>query len=166
MSRNKNAGTGADERFLALGDELPPPPTIPAGFNFVQAKRVGAVLHLSGMGPQWGNRFKEEFIGKVWKDLTIEQAYAAARLTGINLLHVVREITGTLDEVREVVEVFGMVNAAPTFERFPQVINGCSDLLVEIFGEPGKHVRTAVGAGLPFGIVVDINMSVRIDDID
>jgi hypothetical protein len=80
----------------------------------------------------------------------------------INLLHVVRAHLGTLDAVCEIVEVFGMVNGAPDFKRFPQVINGCSDLLVEIFGEPGKHARTALGAELPFDIAVDINMSVRV----
>lgn len=155
----------ADAKFLALGDELPPVPKLPDGFNFVQAKQVGPILYLSGMGPQWGESFKEEYLGKVWQDLSMEQAYAAARLTGLNLLHVVREHIGSLNQVQEVLELFAMVNASPGFKRGPLVVNGCSDLLVEIFGEPGKHVRTAASAETPFDIAVYIKMSVRVGTV-
>ncbi len=156
---------GADARFLALGDELPPVPRLPEGFNFVQAKQVGPILYVSGMGPQWGQSFKEEYLGKVWQDLSMEEAYAAARLTGLNLLHVVREHLGSLDHVHEVLELFAMVNASPGFKKGPLVVNGCSDLLVEIFGEPGKHVRTAASAETPFDIAVYIKMSVRVGTV-
>lgn len=156
---------GPDDKFLALEEELPPIPTLPDGFNFVQAKQVGPILYMSGMGPQWGPSFKEEFLGKVWRDLSMEQAYSAARLTGLNLLHVLRRHVGSLDNVQEVLELFAMVNASPDFKKGPLVVNGCSDLLVEIFGEAGKHVRTAASADTPFDIAVYIKMSVRIGTV-
>ena len=156
---------GADEKFLALGSELPPVPKLPDGFNFVQAKQVGPILYVSGMGPQWGKSFKEEFLGKVGKDLTLEQGQAAARLTALNLLHVVREHIGSLDNVEEVLELFGMVNTAAGFNKGPLVVNGCSDLLVDIFGEQGKHVRTVPSAETPFDIAVYIKMSVRVGSV-
>lgn len=165
MNTSNLACTGADAKFLALGDELPPVPKLPDGFNFVQAKQVGPILHISGMGPQWGKSFKEEYLGKVWQDLSMEQAYAAARLTGLNLLHVVREHVGSLDQVHEVLELFAMVNASPNFKKGPLVVNGCSDLLVEILGEHGKHVRTAASAETPFDIAVYIKMSVRVGSV-
>jgi enamine deaminase RidA (YjgF/YER057c/UK114 family) len=164
----KRLNSGPDARFLALGAELPPIPTIPSGFNFVQYKRVRDLLYLSGMGPQRGDSFDPKYIGKVGGNgnLTVELGIAAARLTALNLLHVVRKAIGTLDAVVEVVELFGMVNGTPEFKEFPKVINGCSDCLVEIFGQSGKHVRTAIGAALPFDIAVDINMTVRLFDCD
>lgn len=156
---------GADEKFLALGSELPPVPKLPDGFNFVQAKQVGPILYVSGMGPQWGKSFKKEFLGKVGKDLTLEQGQAAARLTALNLLHVVREHIGSLDNVEEVLELFGMVNTAAGFNKGPLVVNGCSDLLVDIFGEQGKHVRTVPSSETPFDIAVYIKMSLRVGSV-
>jgi enamine deaminase RidA (YjgF/YER057c/UK114 family) len=162
----KNLVSSPEQRFLALGAELPPVPTIPSGFNFVQYKRVGDLLYLSGMGPQRGATFDPNYIGKVGENgnLTVEMGIAAARLTALNLLHVIRVAVGSLDAVEEIVELFGMVNGTPEFKEFPKVINGCSDCLVDMFGQSGKHVRTAIGAALPFDIAVDINMTVRLFD--
>lgn len=152
-----------EERFLALGEELPPYPNLPPKFNFVQAKRVGEILYVSGMGPQNGSGFDERYIGKIWDDLSIADGVAAARLTGLNLLHVVRRHLGSLNKVEQILEIFGMVNGSDNFKRNPEVINGCSDLMVEIFGEEkGKHVRTASGADTPFDIAVYLNMTVHI----
>lgn len=163
--KNKNRNHGSpDQIFLDLGAELPPPPILPPGLNFVQIKRHDSILHLSGMGPQWGAGFKQDFIGKIWSDLSIEEGYAAARLTGLNLLHVVRGELGTLDRVKDVLEIYGMVNGAPSFTKSAQVLNGCSDLMVEIFGESGKHVRTAAGGANPFDIAVYIKMAIRFCD--
>lgn len=154
---------GFDSNFLGLGDELPPPPQTPAGLNFVPWKRVGNLLFLAGHGPQWGPEFR--FVGKVGRDLDIKDGYAAARLTAINLLQTVRTALGTLDKVSQIVEVFGMVNSAADFTDQPMVINGCSDCLIQIFGDAGKHARTAVGVGeLPFGLSVEIKMVVEVSD--
>lgn len=165
VSTMPTSGCSPEEKFMALGDELPPYPELPPNFNFVQAKQVGEILYVSGMGPQNSDKgavFDPEFVGKLWDPLTIDQGKRAARLTGLNLLHVVRRYLGTLNNVDEILELFGMVNGAPTFTRNPEVINGCSDLMVEIFGEQGKHVRTASGADTPFDIAVYINMTVKV----
>jgi enamine deaminase RidA (YjgF/YER057c/UK114 family) len=102
--------------------------------------------------------------GKLGRDLTIEEGYEAARLTGIALLSSLKMEIGDLGRVRRIVKVFGMVNADPSFTDQPKVINGCSDLLVEIFGERGRHARAAVGmASLPVGIAVEIEMVVEVE---
>ncbi len=129
--------------------------------NYVKAVRVGNVVYLSGHGPD-----KPEgglIIGKVGDDLTLEQAKDAARLTGISLLSTLKAEIGDLNKVKRIVKVLGMVNAIPSFEKQPQVINGCSDLMVEIFGENGKHARSSVGvASLPNNIPVEIEMIVEL----
>jgi enamine deaminase RidA (YjgF/YER057c/UK114 family) len=150
-----------DQIFLSLGSEIPPQaPSVPAGLNFVLYKQVGNVLHLSGYGPFWGNDVAPGFSGKLGSELTKEQGYAAARLTAINLLMIVREAIGTLDNVQEILEVTGFVNSTDAFTDQPFVINGCSDLLGFVFGDAGKHIRAAIGTNtLAFNLSVEISIS-------
>ena len=149
------ATPGAEERLAALGLQLPVPRP-PAG-NYDDVIRTGSLLFLAGHGPV---RPDGTWIqGKVGRDLDIPEAKAAARLVGIGLLATIRRELGTLDNVRQIVKVFGMVNCAPGFNQTPAVIDGCSDLLIEIFGDAGRHARSAVGmAELPFNIPVEIEL--------
>lgn len=153
--------TDAEARLKQLGIQLIKPSAPVA--NYVKAVRVGNMIYLSGHGPD-----KPEgglVTGKVGSDLTLEQARDAARLTGISLLSTLRAETGDLNKVKRIVKVLGMVNAIPTFEKQPQVINGCSDLMVEVFGESGRHARSSVGvASLPSNIPVEIEMIVELKD--
>ena len=131
--------------------------------NYVNAVRTGNLLFLAGKGPRPG---KDGNLprGKVGRDFTAEQAYEQARSVGMDLLAVMRAELGSLDQVRRVVKVLGMVNAIPEFQDHPKVINGCSDLFVEVFGERGKHARSAVGMGsLPMGIPVEIECIVEVE---
>jgi len=149
----------AEDRLRELGIELPAPGP-PMG-SFVPARRVGNLLYLSGQGPQQPDG--SWITGKVGSDLTLEQAVEAARLTGIVSLAVIRHALGSLDAVAGIVKLLGMVNTAPGFNDTPAVINGCSDLLIEVFGEAGRHARSAVGmAELPSDISVEIEMIVEI----
>lgn len=142
---------GAEDNLKQKHITLPPPATPVA--NYVPAVRVGNLLYFSGAGP--GPSTPK---GKVGKDLSLEQGYQAARATGLNLLATARATLGSLDKVKKIVKVLGMVNSAPGFAEQPKVINGFSDLMVEVFGEAiGKHARSAVGvAELPFNIPVEI----------
>ena len=143
-----------DERLNELGIELPPVP-VPAG-NYVHAVRTGNLLYLSGKGPG-------AVTGKVGGDIPVEDAYRHARETGLVLIAVMRRELGSLDCVNRIVKVLGMVNAVPEFGQQPGVINGCSDLFVEVFGEKGRHARSAVGMGsLPGGIPVEIEVIVEV----
>lgn len=152
---------GYDERFLQLGSALPPAPIPPPGLNFLPVRRSGNLLFLAGQGPFWGTQAK--YVGKLGTSVSIADGVAASRLTALNLLHVTRAALGTLDLVEQIVEVFGMVNSAPGFIDHPKVINGCSDCLVEIFGDAGKHARAAVGMiELPFNLCVEIKMIVQV----
>ncbi|MCF0054388.1 RidA family protein [Dyadobacter sp. CY356] len=130
--------------------------------NYVKAVQVGNLVYLSGHGPDKPEG--GQIIGKVGTDLTIEQAKEAARLTGISLVSTLKGfLGGDLNKVKRIVKLLGMVNAGPDFGQHPMVINGCSDLLVEIFGENGKHARSAVGMGsLPGNIPVEIEMIVEL----
>lgn len=149
------------ERLASLGIELPPPPP-PVG-NFLTHVHEGRLLYLSGQGPRERNGHLHA--GKVGGDVDVEQAYAHARLTGINLLAVMHDALGDLSRVRRVVKLLGMVNAVPEFEDHPGVINGCSDLFVQVFGEAGRHARSAVGFGsLPGNITVEIEAIVALHD--
>jgi enamine deaminase RidA (YjgF/YER057c/UK114 family) len=131
--------------------------------NYVQAVRVGNLVFLAGAGPK--NPDGSFITGKVGKDLSLEQGYQAARLTGIILLSNLKAELGDLDKVKRIVKVLGMVNADPTFTQHPKVVNGFSDLMVEVFGDRGKHARSAVGMGsLPFNIPVEIEMVVEVAD--
>lgn len=130
--------------------------------NYVNAVRTGNLLFLAGKGPRAESG--ERPSGKVGKDYTAEQAYQHARTVGLDLLAVMRAELGSLDKVKRVVKVLGMVNAVPEFQDHPKVINGCSDLFVEVFGERGKHARSAVGMGsLPMGIPVEIECIVEVE---
>jgi len=148
-----------EEKIKQAGITLPAPQKPVA--NYVNAVRTGNLIFLSGKGPT--NPDGTNITGKVGKDLTIEQGYAAARLTGINQLAVLKAELGSLDKVKRVVKVLGMVNCTETFIDQPKVINGFSDLMVEIFGEKGKHARSAVGMyALPSNIAVEVEMVVEV----
>jgi enamine deaminase RidA (YjgF/YER057c/UK114 family) len=130
--------------------------------TYVQAKQVGDLLYLSGKGPR---NLADGSVpkGKLGAGLTIEQGYAYARDVGLMLIASMKHALGDLDRVAEIVKVLGMVNATPDFENHPKVINGCSDLFVEVFGEAGRHARSAVGmSSLPGGIPVEIEAIVRV----
>ena len=154
---------GAEARLKEKNITLPQPATPVA--NYVGAVRVGNLLFLSGHGPLRTDG-KPSARGKVGKDLTVEQAYQVAREVGLYLLATTRANLGSLDKVRRVVKVLGMVNSADGFGDQPKVINGFSDLMVEVFGDAiGKHARSAVGmAALPMGIPVEIEMVLEVSD--
>ncbi|HVX79769.1 MAG TPA: RidA family protein [Devosiaceae bacterium] len=146
-------------RLEQMGIVLPAPPRPIA--NFATHVQEGTLLFLSGQGPQTATG--QLFTGKVGAGVSLEEAYRHARLVGINLLAVLHHALGDLARVRQVVKLYGMVNAAPDFAEHPQVINGCSDLLVELFGEAGRHARSAVGhASLPQNITVEIEAVVAV----
>ena len=150
----------ADERIAELGIDLTQPSSPIA--NYVPAVRVGNLLFLSGHGPRKGTS-SDMVTGKVGADLSVEEGYEAARLVGIQLLASIKRELGSLDKVKRCVKVLGMVNAAPDFGGQPSVINGFSDLMVEVFGENGKHARSAVGMGsLPNNIAVEIELIVEL----
>ncbi len=131
--------------------------------NYLDAVQTGNLIFLSGKGPR--DNEGNLIAGKLGKDLTIQQGYDAARLVAITQLSVLKEQIGDLNKVVQIVKVFGMVNAVPTFENHPEVINGFSDLMVEVFGERGKHARAAVGMGsLPRNIACEIDMVVQIKE--
>lgn len=149
------------DRLAALGITLPdaPPPIA----NFVTHVLEGNILYLSGQGPLEADGTLHT--GKVGIDQDIEAAYSHARLTGINLLAVMHHALGDLNRVKRVVKIFGMVNAEPYFEDHPRVINGCSDLFIDVFGDNGQHARSAVGFGsLPGNITVEIEAIVALHD--
>jgi len=124
-------------------------------------KRLGDVLYVGGHGPTAASGVIR---GKVGGDVSLERAKEAAKLTALSMLATVKAELGNLDRIRQIVKVFGMVNCAPGFNRTPEVIDGCSDVLVAIFGEAGRHTRSAVGmAELPFDIAVEIEMILEVD---
>ncbi len=155
-----------EERIAALGLVLPavvrPPAGVVLPFQFVRI--IGTRAIISGHGPQNPDGSIAEPLGKVGSDLTIEQGYAAARLTGLSMLASLQRALGDLDRITRWGRVFGMVNSAPGFNRQPSVINGFSDLIIELFGpEVGAHARSAVGmAELPFSIPVEIEAEAEI----
>jgi enamine deaminase RidA (YjgF/YER057c/UK114 family) len=130
--------------------------------NYVHAKRVGNLLYLSGKGPEQPDGTMPK--GKLGAGLSVDQGYRHARQVGLVLIAAMRDaLDGDLDKVEGIVKVLGMVNAAPDFEDHPKVVNGCSDLFVEIFGENGRHARSAVGmSSLPAGIPVEIEVIVAV----
>ena len=139
------------------------PPSSPVA-NYVNVVRVGNLLYLAGKGPLKADN--TYITGKVGKDLTIEQGYEAARITAINHLAVLKNELGSLNRVKQIVKVLGMVNCTEDFKDQPKVINGYSDLMVEIFGNKGKHARSAVGMyALPFNMAVEVEMIVEIEDL-
>jgi enamine deaminase RidA (YjgF/YER057c/UK114 family) len=147
------------DRLAQLGLTLPPPPKPVA--TYVPFVIEGNMLYLSGQGPLEADG--RTHTGKVGADVTVEEAYAHARATGLNMLAILHDALGDLGRVRRVVKILGMVNAVPTFGDHPKVINGCSDLMVAVFGEAGRHARSAVGLGsLPNNITVEIEAIVAI----
>jgi len=144
-----------------LGITLPPPAAPVA--NYIQTIRTGNLVFIAGTAPK--NLDGTLITGKVGTDLTVDQGYQAARLIGTILLSSLKAEIGDLNKVKRVVKIFGMVNADPTFTQHPAVINGISDLMVQVFGNCGKHARSAVGMGsLPSGIAVEIDMVVEVSD--
>ncbi|WP_104667370.1 RidA family protein [Ensifer adhaerens] len=149
------------DRLQALGIDLPPAP--PPIANFVTHVREGNILYLSGQGPREPDGHL--YAGKVGGDVDIDSAYDHARLTGINLLAVMHDALGDLGRVKRIVKILGMVNAVPDFAEHPRVINGCSDLMMDVFGEAGSHARSAVGFGsLPGNITVEIEAIVALHE--
>jgi len=149
-----------EQRLKELGIKLRTPPTPVA--NYVLAVRTGNLVFLAGHGPR-----KPEggfVVGKVGRELDMKQAYEAARLTAIDLLSSLKAEIGDLSKVKRVVKVMGMVNSVESFTEHPKVVNGCSDLLVAVFGDRGRHARDAVGMGsLPFNIPVEIDIIVEVE---
>ncbi len=149
-----------EQKLQALGIELPEPSQPVA--NYVNAVRTGNLVFMAGKGPS-----KPEggyITGKLGNDLSVEQGYEAARLVGIAQLAALKAEIGNLNKVKRIVKVLGMVNSTPDFTNHPEVINGFSDFMVEVFGEKGKHARAAVGMGsLPRNIAVEIEMIVEIE---
>ena len=147
-----------EQRLSELGLELPAAP--PPAANYVSAVRTGNLVFLSGAGPTTADGQMPE--GKVGADVTTEEAAEHARSVGLNLLAVLKNELGDLDQVRQVVKLLGMVNAVPDFREQSTVVNGCSDLFVEVFGK--QHARSAIGVGsLPFGITVEIEAIVDVE---
>lgn len=151
----------AEARVKELGLILPPPAK-PAA-SYVSFRRAGPFLYLSGQGPREADGTL--LTGQVGSAVSVEEAYRRARLTGLGLLATTRVALGSLDKVEAVVKLLGMVNAVPGFGDQPKVINGCSDLFIEVFGAAGQHARSAVGmASLPMNISVEIEAILLVRD--
>ena len=151
-----------EARLEELGVSLPERPQPIA--NYVPGVRVGNLIFLSGLGPAEREDGSAPS-GKVGRDLTTKEGYEAARLTGINILARMKGEVGDLDKVKRVVKLLGMVNSDPDFNEQPAVINGCSDLMVEVFGDAGRHARSAVGmASLPHDIPVEIEVIIEVEE--
>jgi enamine deaminase RidA (YjgF/YER057c/UK114 family) len=148
------------ERLEQLGIELPP--VFPPAGNYLGCVVDGGLVYVGGHGPIAGT---DVVRGKVGADVSLDEAKAAARMTALSILATLDAELGTLDRIERVIKVFGMVNVAPGFNQTPAVIDGCSDLLVEVFGDAGRHTRSAVGlAELPFDIAVEIELIARVRD--
>ncbi|MEK6605166.1 MAG: RidA family protein [Nitrospirota bacterium] len=148
-----------DAKLVELGITLPPAPKPVA--TYIPAVRAGELLFLSGTGPFTDGRVA--FAGKLGRDLTVEQGADAARLTLLNALAMVRQELGTLDRVVRIVRLTGHVASAEGFTQQPAVINGASDLLVQIFGEAGRHARLALGAAeLPLNMCIEIELILQV----
>ena len=149
-----------EAKLIKLGFTLPEPPQPVAAY--VPAVLVGDLLFLSGTTCYKDGEFL--FTGRVGAELTIEQGYSAARQTALNLLSVIKSTLGSLDQVKRMVKLNGYVNSAPDFDRQPEVINGASELFEELYGERGKHARTAIGVSdLPAHIPVEIELIVQVN---
>jgi enamine deaminase RidA (YjgF/YER057c/UK114 family) len=156
---SQGAVVDPEAKLKELGITLPA--SSPPIANYVNAVQVGNLLYLAGKGPlpQDG----KEVVGRLGKDMTIEQGYAAARSTAIAHIAVLKKELGDLKRVVRIVKVLGMVNSDPAFTQQPAVVNGYSDLMVAVFGEKGKHARSSVGmATLPSGIPVEVEVIVEI----
>ena len=127
--------------------------------KIMHAVRTGNLIYTSGQVSRWGDR---EIKGKLGRDLTVEQGYEAARFSALSCLAAIKTLAGSLDNVVRVIKVLGMVNVAPDFDNTPGVIHGCSDLLLELFGEAGRHARSAVGMTIPNNYAVEVEMIVEV----
>src|SRR5450755_766537 len=146
------------EQLEALGLTLPP--VFPPAANYLACVIDDGIVHVGGHGPIAGT---DVIRGKVGGDLTLDDGRRAARMTALSILATLQSELGDLDRIERIIKVFGMVNVAPGFDQTPHVIDGCSDLLVDVFGEAGRHTRSAVGlAELPFGIAVEIELIARV----
>lgn len=128
--------------------------------KFVLAAQTGNLIFTVGCVPVWGDTIIK---GKIGADLTVEEGYEAAKLCTLNCLQAIKSVTGSLDKVKRIVKVFGMVNVAPDFDNTPGVIHGCSDLLREVFGDAGLHARSAIGLTVPFNYAVEIEMIAEVE---
>lgn len=146
-----------EAKLQALGYTIEPV-ELNAG-KIMLAVRSGNLIFTSGQVPNWDG---QTVFGKVGQDLSVEEGYAAARLATLNCLRAIKTLAGSLDNVSRVVKVFGMVNVAPDFNNTPAVIHGCSDLLLEVFGEAGRHARSAVGMTIPMNYAVEVEMIVEV----
>jgi len=150
-----------ESKLKELQITLPEPPQPVA--NYVNGVRTGNLIFLAGKGPKRSDG--TEMTGKLGVDITIEEGYEGARLTAINQLAVLKEMLGDLKKVKRIVKVLGLVNSDPSFVDQPKVINGFSDLMVEVFGDRGRHARAAIGvASLPRAQAVEIEMVVEVYD--
>ena len=146
----------AEARLKELGIVLPSLGTPVA--NYLPYRLAGNILYLAGQGPR--DDSGKQLTGKLGKDISVEEGYRRARLVGLGLLAAMRDALGSLDRVDYIVKLLGMVNAVPDFNDSPKVINGCSDLFVEVFGDAGRHARSAVG-----NIMLPNQISVEIEGI-
>jgi enamine deaminase RidA (YjgF/YER057c/UK114 family) len=147
----------AEAKLRTLG-YLVEPVELNAG-RLMLARRSGKLIYTSGQVPNWEGR---SIKGKLGRDLSVEQGYEAAQLATLNCLRAIKTLAGSLDDVAQVVKVFGMVNVAPDFDDTPAVIHGCSDLLIEVFGEAGRHARSAIGLTVPHNYAVEIELIVEL----
>lgn len=159
MTEKEITTTIVEDKIKSLGIELPE--AAPPVANYVNSVRTGNLVFMAGKGP---NKPEGGYVtGKVGVDLTVEEGYEAARLAGIVQLAALKAEVGNLDRVKRIVKVLGMVNCASDFGNQPEVVNGFSDLMVEVFGDKGKHARAAVGMGsLPRNIAVEVEMIVEV----
>ncbi len=147
----------AEQRLVELGIELPEP--IGPAANYVRHQQTGNLLYISGTGPD-----ASQPKGKVDSEVSVEDAYQAARSVGLQILATAQQALGSLDRITRTVKVLGMVNSDPEFEKHPAVINGCSDVLVDVLGEAGRHTRSAVGfVALPNRISVEIEATFEVE---
>ena len=150
---------GAEQKLIELGLTLPPP-TKPGG-NYVTSMRTGNLLFVSGHGTF--NDGKAKTVGKVGRDLTVDEGYLAAKSAALNCLATVKATLGDLDKVKQIVKVVGFVNCTEDFKEPHKVMNGCSDLLAALFEDAGKHARSAIGMqALPNQVPVSVEMVIEI----
>jgi|TARA_B110001454_G_scaffold38501_1_gene37939 enamine deaminase RidA (YjgF/YER057c/UK114 family) len=149
-----------EDKLKELGVELNSPPSPVA--NYIPVQQTGNLIYLSGQGPR--DKSGNFITGKVGEDISADEAYDLAKNTAINLISVMKSYLGSLDRIEKIVKVLGMVNSTSDFKDHPKVINGCSDFFVEVFGEKGRHARSAVGMGsLPNNMAVEIEIIVEVN---
>lgn len=149
-----------EEKLKELGMAIPEVP--PAAGAYVPAVQAGKLVFCSGQGPYKDGAFV--YVGKVGKDVSLQEGYQAARIAGLNCLAEIKSITGSLNKISRIVQIRGFVNSSPDFQDQPKVINGISELMLEIFGDAGKHARCALGTSiLPGNIPVEVEMVVELE---